>query len=157
MAPSPRFAFGLAYECGELGTEDSQGSLGTIDVDRITDSVWASVRVTLFRVDPVALAITLGPGLVWQREDVLALAPDGALSSAYRCTANDGPGLGLRAGLGGELRLGGGFFFNLDAVVDALRLSSDTLGTCAPGAGSTTVVGVRGGLTYRVDVSRYTR
>jgi len=164
VAPSPRFALGLAYEHAELGTERGEGTLGSIDVDRTTDALWASVRLTLFRLDPVALAVTLGPGLVWQSEDasLVALDPNFALPSASRCTASDGPSLGLRAGLGAEVHLGGGFFFNLDTVVDALRLSgdtlsSDTLGTCALGAGSTTLVGVRGGFSYRLDVSRYTR
>ena len=119
----------------------------------------AWVRLTLVRVDRLALAIAIGPGLVWQHEDadVLALDPSFGLPNAFRCAETEGPGLGLRAGLGAEIRLGGGFYFNLDGVVDALRLSSDPIGACAPGAGSTTLVGVRGGFSYRVDVSRYAR
>jgi hypothetical protein len=164
LAPSPRFSVGLAYEHGELGTEHGDGDLGIVDVDRSTDSLWATVRLTLFRVDPLAVVVTLGPGLVWQHEDadILALDPNFGVPSAFRCTATDGPSLGLRAGLGADVHLGGGFYFNLDTVVDEMRLTSgtlasDTLGTCAPGAGSTTVFGVRGGLSYRFDVSRYAR
>jgi hypothetical protein len=164
VAPSSRFAIGLAYEHGELGTEHAEGNLGTVDVDRSLNGVWATVRLTLFHIEPVALAITLGPGLVWQQEDasILALDPNFGPLSAYRCTAWDGPSLGLRAGLGAEIHLGGGFYFDLDTVIDELRLGggtlgSDALGTCALGPGSTTVAGVRGGFSYRLDVSRYTR
>ena len=55
------------------------------------------------------------------------------------------------------MNLGGGVFFNLDGVIDELCLSADPLGTCAPGAGSTALLGVRGGFTYKVDVTRYVR
>jgi hypothetical protein len=159
IAPSPRFSIGLTYEHAELGSEHGEGDLGTVDVDRSLDSLWATLRLNLFRVDGFALAVVLGPGLVWQHEDANAFAFDGTdwRPDAFRCTATDGPGLGLRAGLGAELHLGGGFVLNLDGTIDELRLSSDALDTCAPGAGSTAVVGVRGGFSYRVDVSRYVR
>ncbi len=159
VVPSPRFSLGLWYEHSELGTEHGEGDLGTVDVDRSTDSLWAMLRLNLFRIDGFALALMLGPGLVWQHEDTNAFAFDGTdwRPDAFRCSATDGPGLGLRAGLGAELHLGGGFVLNLDGTADELRLSSDALGTCAPGAGSTAVIGVRGGLSYRLDVSRYVR
>ncbi len=164
VAPSPRVAVGLAFEHGELGTEHAEGSLGTVDVDRSLNGLWATVRLTLLRIDPVTLAITLGPGLVWQQEDasIVALDTNFGPLRAYRCTAWDGPSLGLRAGLGADIHLGGRFYFNLDTVIDELRLSggtlgSDDLGTCALGAGSTTVAGVRGGFSYRLDVSRFAR
>jgi hypothetical protein len=159
IAPSPRYAVALAYEHAGLGAEHGQGDLGVVDVDRSLDSLWASVRLTLFRLDRVALAVALGPGLVWQRvdADVIALDPAAFQPTTFRCAEGGGPGLGLRAGLGAEIHLGGGFFFGLDAVIDELRLSGDPLGTCAPGAGSTGVFGVRGGLAYRLDVSGVVR
>jgi hypothetical protein len=159
VALSPRFSLGLVYEHAELGSEQGAGAMGTVDIDRSLDSLWATLRLNLFRIDGFALAVVLGPGLVWQHEDVNAFAFDNTdwRPTAFQCTASDGPGLGLRAGLGAELHLGGGFVLNLDGTIDELRLSSDGLGTCAPGAGSTAVVGVRGGFSYRVDVSRYVR
>src|SRR5262245_35112840 len=51
LAPSSRFSVGLAYEHAGLGSEHGQGDLGVVDLDRSTDSLWASLRLTLFRVD----------------------------------------------------------------------------------------------------------
>lgn len=159
IAPSQRFAIGLAYEHGELGTEHGEGDVGTIDVSRTVDSLWASVRATLWRNERIAIGITLGPGLVWQHVSLNAIVFGNTTwtPTTFNCADTDGPSLGLRAGLGAEITLGNGFYFNLDAMIDELRLSSDIIGTCAPGAGSTATFGVRGGAAYRFDVSRAVR
>jgi hypothetical protein len=159
VAPTPRFAVGLAYEHSDIGSEHGEGDVGVIDVDRSLDSLWASVRLTVFRVDRFAFGVLIGPGLVWQHVDANAIVYGGVAGrpDLFRCTDTGGPGLGLRAGVGIEAHLGGGFHFTLDAVADELRLGSDPIGTCAPGAGSTALLGVRGTLAYRFDVSRVLR
>ena len=159
VAPSSRYSIGLAYEHAGLGTEHSAGDLGVVDVGRTLDALWATLRLTLFRVDRFAFALTIGPGLVWQSVDanVITLGGGQVQPDPFRCSEMAGPGLGLRAGAGVEVQLGGGFFFQLDGTIDELRLSSDPLGTCAPGAGSTAQAGVRGAFVYRLDVSRYVR
>jgi hypothetical protein len=160
IAPSPKYAIGLAYEHTDIGSEHGEGDVGILDVSRSLDSLWASVRLSLFRNDRVSLGIAIGPGLVWQHVDTSAiiLSSDTAgLPSTFQCTETGGPGLGLRANVGAEITLGGGFYLNLDAVIDELRLSGDLLGTCAPGAGSTAVFGARGGFAYRFDVSHIMR
>ncbi len=159
IAPSWRYSIGLAYEHAGLGTEHSAGDLGVVDVGRTLDSVWASVRLTLFRVDRFAFALSIGPGLVWQSVDanVITLGGGQVQPDAFRCSEMDGPGLGLRAAAGAEVQFGGGFYFQLDGTIDELRLSADPLGTCAPGAGSTAQASVRGAFVYRLDVSRYVR
>jgi hypothetical protein len=159
IAPSPRYAVGIAYEHGELGTEHGEGDAAILDLDRSMDSLWASVRVSLFRNDRFMLGVLLGPGLVWQHVHASAIVFGGTEGrpDTFACTETSGPGLGLRAGVGAEVKLGGGFFFSLDALIDELRLASDLLGTCAPGAGSTAVLGARAGFAYRFDVSRIVR
>jgi hypothetical protein len=156
VAPSPRFAVGLAYEHAAIGSEHGEGDLGVVDIDRALDSLWASIRLTLFRVDRFTFGVFIGPGLVWQTVDANVILYGGVAGrpDLFRCTDTGGPGLGLRAGLGAEANLGGGFYFTLDAVADELRLGSDPIGTCAPGTGSTALLGVRGALSYRFDVSR---
>jgi hypothetical protein len=159
VAPSPRYAIGLAYEHSDLGSEHGQGDLAVVDLTRSLDSLWATVRLTLFRVDRFALGLTLGPGLVWQHvsADVIVYGGTAGIPDVYRCAETGGVGLGLRAGLGAEVHLGGGFFFTADVVADELRLASDPLGACAPGAGSTAVLGGRAGFVHKFDVSRYLR
>ncbi len=159
LAPSSRWAVALAYERSGLGDEHATGELGDVAVSRTIDAVWASLRLTLFRFDPVAITLTLGPGLAWQHADADVIAfQTGTRPDVFRCQESGGPGLGLRAGIGAEVRLGGSVFLSADAVLDNLRLSSDPLGDCAvPGAGSVTLFGGRAAISYRFDVSRYTR
>ncbi len=159
IAPSPRFAIGVAYERSGLGSEHGQGDLGIVDVERSLDSLWATLRLSLVRFERVSIGVTLGPGLVWQhaQANVLLYGGTAGRPDVYTCADSGGPGLGLRAGVGAEVRLAGGFYFSLDATADELRLSSDPLGTCAPGAGSTALFGVRGGLSYRFDLTRNLR
>jgi hypothetical protein len=159
VAPSTRFSIGLAYEHAGIGTEHGEGDLGVVDVGRSTDALWGTVRITLFHNDWISLGITLGPGLVWQSvvADVIAYGGAAFQPDVYRCNETGGPGLGLRGAVGVEVRPGGGFFFALDALLDELRLGDSPLGTCAPGAGSTALLGARGSFGYRFDVSRFVR
>ena len=96
---------------------------------------------------------------MWQHVEanVIAYGGTAGIPDVFRCEDTAGAGLGLRAGIGAEVRLGEGFVLSVDAVADELRLSSDPIGTCAPGAGSTAMLGARAGLAYRFDVSRYLR
>lgn len=159
VAPSPRYAIGLAYEHADLGSEHGEGDLATVDLTRSLDGLWASIRLNLFQNDRVAIGLLLGPGLVWQHvtADVILYGGTAGRPDVYRCSESGTVGLGLRAGLGAEVQLGGGFVLGVDAVADELRLGSDALGTCAPGAGSTALIGGRANLAYRFDVSRYLR
>jgi hypothetical protein len=157
ITPTRLFRIGLAYEHASLGSEHGAGDLGSVNLTRSLDSLWATLRLSLYRGDWLGLGVTLGPGLVWQSVGAAWTVPGETPASAYRCTETAGPGLGLRAGLGAEIRLGHGLFVSLDGVIDEMQLSSDPLGTCAPGAGSTAVFGVRAGFAYRLDVSRYVR
>jgi opacity protein-like surface antigen len=159
VAPSPRWLVGVAYEHTDIGTERGDGDLASVDLSRSLDSVWATVRLNLYQTEHFAIGVSIGPGLVWQHVDanVIVYGGTAGIPDVFRCEDTAGVGLGLRAGVGAEARLGEGFVLSLDAVADELRLSSDAIGTCAPGAGSTALLGARAGLGWRFDVSRYLR
>jgi hypothetical protein len=159
FAPSPLFTVGVAYEHSTLGDEHGSGGAGDVALARSMDAVWATLRLDLVHTDSVAFGALLGPGLAWQRvsASVIVLDAGGAGPSTFQCAGGGSTALGLRAGLGVEARLGEHAWFTADALADNLHLSSDPIGTCAPGAGSTTVLGLRVGFVVRFDVSRYTR
>ncbi len=70
VAPSPRFSFGLAYEHVGLGNEHGAGGLAVVDLRRTIAGVWATVRLTILRVDWFALGWSpSAPGLAWQHVD----------------------------------------------------------------------------------------
>lgn len=159
ISPSSRYTVGLAYEHSALGEERGSGDAGDVVLSRSLDALWASVRLAIFRTDSFAVNLTLGPGLAWQHVDasVIVLGDGTARPDTFQCTETGGPGLGLRAGLGVEGRVGDHFLLSLDGLFDNLRLASDPLGSCAQGAGSVTLFGARFSVAYRGDVSRYTR
>jgi hypothetical protein len=159
IAPTRRFAIGVAYEHAGMGTESGAGTYGTASVTRSLDTLWATLRLALYFDDRASFGVLLGPGLAWQTAHL-----DGAVIQASRppapltCTETAyGPDIGVRVGLGTEIKLGRRWAIALDLVFDELHLSSDPLGTCIPGAGSTSIFGARAGLSYRFDVSRALR
>ena len=68
-----------------------------------------------------------------------------------RCSTSGSAGLALRAGLGGEVLLGSGLWFVLDAVLDNVHLLSGPLDECIGGAGTVSLFGARAGFAYRFD------
>jgi hypothetical protein len=159
VAPWSRAAIGLGWERVGIGSEHGNGDLADVEVSRSIDVIWASLRLYLVRASNVGLYVQLGPGLAIQHADASVLIkPDpGMQPDAYLCSESGGPGLALRAGLGVEARLAGPLWFTADAVVDHAHLSSDPLGSCAPGVGSLSTAGMRLGLSYRADVTRWLR
>jgi hypothetical protein len=156
--PSPRFAAGLGYEHSFLGAEAGRGDVGDVQLTRALDVLWASLRLSLYRSAGLALLVQLGPGLAFQQVDAGVVLYDKAgRPSTSTCSNGGSPGLGLRAGASVGVHVAGPVWVGADAIFDTLRLSSDPLGSCANGAGSTSVLGVRLGLTYRLDVSRWLR
>jgi hypothetical protein len=159
FAPSPSYTFGLAYEHSSLGHEGGSGDAADIELARSIDAVWATLRLNLVHTDGFAFAAVIGPGLVWQHVDasVIVLDPGGSGPTVFRCTDSDSVGFGLRAGLGIEAQLSEHAWFTTDALIDNLRLSSDPIGSCAGGAGSVPLLGLRVGIVYKIDVSRSVR
>jgi hypothetical protein len=59
-------------------------------------------------------------------------------------------GLALRAGIGTEVRLGPRVSFLTEVGATSAQLSSDPMDDCS-------LIGLRAGVVYRFDVSRYVR
>lgn len=160
ISPSPAFAVGLVYEHSGLGSEHGAGDAAELDAGRTLDVLWAGLRLNVLRTDRVLAVAQLGPGLAFQHLSARGevLEADGT-KAPLSCGGSGSPGVGLRVGLGVEVRVAKDLWFTSDAVFDQLRLSSELLGDCdrVVGAGSLSIVGFRFGLTFRRDVSRYLR
>jgi len=159
IAPWHRFAIGVGWEHSLIGSERSDGDLADVSVSRSMDVIWASLRLYLVRGERVGLLVQLGPGLAIQHAtaDVIVYPAAGMRPTVSRCSETGGPGLALRAGLGFEARLAGALWITADALFDNVHLSTDALGDCVAGAGTLSLLGMRFGLTYRGDVSRWLR
>jgi hypothetical protein len=158
LAPSRRFSFGLAFEHAGLGGEKADGDLGSLTITRDLSLLWAGLRVHLISTDAVRIGILIGPGLAWQGVDARGFVTPGiAPPSTYACSGGDTANLALRAGIGGRFLLGSGFSFLADASFDNVRLSSDVIGDCAPGAGTVSLIGARVGFGYELDVTSFVR
>ena len=159
VAPSRRFSFGLAFEHAGLGGEKAEGDLGSLTITRDLNLLWAGLRVHLISTDAVRIGILIGPGLAWQGVDASGLITPGigALPSTYACSGGDSANLALRAGLGARFMLGSGFSFLVDASLDNVRLASEVIGDCAPGAGTVSLIGARVGFGYELDVTSFVR
>lgn len=159
VAPSRRFSFGLAFEHAGLGGEKADGETGSFTFTRDVNLLWAGLRAYLISTESVQLGILIGPGLAWQgvRADGLVTPGIGVLPSVYSCAASDSANVALRAGIGARIALGSGFSFLADASFDNVRLSSDVIGDCAPGAGTVSLIGARVGFGYTIDVTSYVR
>ena len=159
IAPWKRAAISLGWERIGMGSERGKGDVADVSVSRGLDVIWAGIRLYLARSESFGLHLQLGPGLAFQHAsaDVLVYPSSGMLPTTYRCRESGGPGLALRAGLGGEAHIAGPFWFSADALVDHVQASSNPLGDCAPGAGSLPSFGMRIGLSYRIDASRAVR
>jgi hypothetical protein len=159
VAPSRRFSFGLGFEHAGLGGERSDGEGGSLTFTRDLNVVWAGLRAYVISTETVQLGFLIGPGLAWQgvRADGLITPGIGTPPSVYSCAASDSAGVALRAGIGARIALGSGFSLLADASFDSLRLSSDVIGDCAPGAGTVSLIGARAGFGYTFDVTSYVR
>lgn len=159
VAPSRRFSFGLAFEHAGLGGEKSEGDGGSLTFTRDVNVLWAGLRAYVINTDAVQLGFLIGPGIAWQgvRADGLVTPGIGVLPSVYSCAGSDSANIALRAGIGARIAFGSGFSFLADASFDSLRLSSDVVDGCAPGAGTVSLIGARAGFGYTFDVTSYVR
>jgi hypothetical protein len=123
---------------------------------RRLDTLWADLRVYVLRRGGVAPFVNLGPGIVWQTARASGFGYPGATTNEvikFRCQANTGANVALRAGLGVEVPATNGLVLSGQMTLDNLRMSSDFLDNCVPGSGSASVLGLRVGLAYRFDIS----
>jgi hypothetical protein len=71
---------------------------------------------------------------------------------AFVCSASDGPGFALGAGVGIDVDMERNLAFLAQVEASGHRLTSDPLDGCAPGSGSVTGVGAQVGFMYRFDL-----
>lgn len=159
VAPSRRYAFGLAFEHLGLGSEHAAGDFGSAELTRDVNVLWGGIRVDFIHTEAVRLGLLLGPGLAWQGVSAngLLLPGIGRLPATFACSASDSVNLALRAGLGARFALGSGISFLADASFDNVRLGSEAIDDCAPGAGTVSLIGARIGFAYDLDATVYVR
>lgn len=159
VEPSRRYSFGLGFEHVGLGREQAAGDFGSADITRDVNVLWGGLRVHFVSTEAVTLGVLLGPGLAWQGVSANGLLTPGIgkLPTTFSCSAGDSVNLALRAGLGARIALGSGFSLLADVSFDNVRLASEVIGDCAPGAGTVSLIGARVGFGYQLDVTSYVR
>jgi hypothetical protein len=161
LAPAPSFAVGLMYQHLGLGHERGDfGSYGTVDIDRSAHLVWAGLRLFPLRSETSALYLEIAPGLVFQHASASGIVGNGGPNVALQpltCSASESADFGLRAGLGGEVKIAPHVVANIGLTFDNLRFGSDAMGDCVNGSGTVTEILVSAGFAYRIDVSRFVR
>ena len=160
LNPSPRFGVGVEFSHATIGSEAAgPGEAGEIELSRHLNQLWAGLRVHLLRSQGYEGWLGFGPGLMWQGVDAsgVSVTTMGQPGQAFKCSASDGPRLGLRVGVGGAIPLGGGLHLAPEALLEGDQLTTDPLGTCAAGPGTTGVFSFRFGFFFRSDVSRNIR
>lgn len=148
---SERLSLGLHYGRLALAPEDS-GLLptGHVRIDRSVDLLWLGLRFDPVHEEEIAGYLRIGPGLAWQHLDVRGLAwpavtPGQQTSISCGATAL---GFGIRAAAGVDVVLHDELRFLAEVGADNLRLTSEVVDGCGPGAGTATIFGLRGGLAY---------
>lgn len=150
VSPTPLVAIGLLFERVNLG-EEYGGS-----VRRDLDTLWLGVRLHAIDTDRVRLSALFAPALSWQ-----AVSEVNDMQGTL-CAGTGGPYAALRAGVGLDLRLGGGASFVLDTAVDHIRLPDWVKASCSTASaplamrhvispGPMTLFGGRAGFAYRFD------
>ena len=161
VSPSPLFGVGLGYQHLQLGHERSGvGELGTVDVERDVNALWADLLARPFHLDQSALFVDLGLGLAWQSADATGLAFTGPFASKpvpFACSASATVDLALRFGLGLDGALTEHVHAGVLTSFATYRLDSAVLDGCVPGAGTATVLDLSVFAAYRFDVSRSER
>ena len=155
--PTPRWSVGLVYERADLGREETGvGDLGSIRVARELDIAWVQAKVMLLTEDVVRIGLAIGAGLVWQSLEASGEAPARTLSDPYgrvpfSCSGADSADLAIGAALGASARITPALRGTFDLGPRMLRLGSEPLDGCVPGAGTVIAFTVRAGLTYRFE------
>jgi outer membrane protein OmpA-like peptidoglycan-associated protein len=100
----------------------------------------------------VGFFVQLGLGPAWQHVSLSGTRtlenPAGQVTAEpYSCSGNGSAGLGLRGALGMDVALGNLILLTGQLGADHMRLSGDTLDSCAKGGGNATFLAARLGIT----------
>ena len=149
---SRRVSVGLGYEHLDLDSEDS-GILpgGTVALNRDLNSLWATMRLYPLQTETVGGFLRVGLGAAWQSFELVGAAwspTNAGQQVGFRCDGSDSLDFGFRGDLGVDVTIAGATRFLGSAGLDYYRLSDSVLSNCAPGAGTSIVLGLRAGLAY---------
>jgi outer membrane protein OmpA-like peptidoglycan-associated protein len=153
ILPKRVFGVGVGYERAFFGRERSDSTGGSFtEQSRSWDALWLLGRVYPWQNDDVAFFVQIGLGPVWQHvgasgTTVVTSASGMTSIDPYACTGNDAAGFGLRGGLGLDVAVGNLIALTGQLGADHVRTSSGSLDSCAAGAGASTFLAARLGIS----------
>ena len=151
----PWVGVGLGYERNLFAAEkrDTGGALYT-ELNRTMDAPFVLGRFVPWSNELLSFFVQVGVGPTIQHVNASSTTArvgslGGVVLEPETCNASD-VGLGLRAGLGLEVNVSELISLTSQLGLDHHRLSSGMLGSCAVGAGATTLLGGRIGVTFGI-------
>ena len=153
VLPKRWFGAGIGYERAFFGRERADFRDGSFtEQSRSWDALWALGRIYPWQNDDVAFFVQLGLGPVWQHVGAsgttLQTGGSGITNVVpFECTGNDSAGFGIRGGLGLDVSFTNLIGLTAQLGADHVRGSSGSLDSCAVGAGESTFLAARLGLT----------
>ncbi|HET7541124.1 MAG TPA: hypothetical protein VFK05_14705 [Polyangiaceae bacterium] len=153
----PEFALGLELDHSGLGQVRALTGQTSVDNGYTATGAWLGARVFPIRRERLDFFVNLRVGMVWQHVDALGTRGNDMSitepAQSFACTESDGPGIGLGGGIGLAYRLGRHFAFVSRLDLNGLKLSGETLGTCADGIGSVATLGGSVGLAFEFETA----
>ena len=153
ILPQRWFGAGIGYERAFFGREraDFRDNSFT-EQSRSWDALWALGRIYPWQNDDVAFFVQLGLGPVWQHVGSSGTTVQTTASGItnvvpFECSGSDSAGFGIRGGLGMDLTFTNFIGLTAQLGADHVRGSSGSLDSCAVGAGASTFLAARLGLT----------
>ncbi len=153
ILPKRAFGVGVGYERAFFGRERADFGNGSFtEQSRSWDAIWLLGRVYPWQNDNFAFFVQIGLGPVWQHVGAsgttLVTNGSGVTSvDPYACRGNDSAGFGLRGGLGLDVGISNLIGLTAQLGADHVRGSSASLDRCAAGAGASTFLAARLGLS----------
>jgi len=153
ILPKRVFGVGVGYERAFFGRERADYANSTItEQSRSWDALWLLGRVYPWQNDDIAFFVQIGLGPVWQHVGAsgttLVTNGSGVTSiNSYSCNGNDSAGFGLRGGLGVDVTFSSLIALTGQIGADHVRGSSASLDSCAVGAGASTFLAARLGIS----------
>ena len=154
VLPKRWIGVGVGYERSFFGRERADFTDGTFtEQSRSWDALWFLGRVYPWQNDDVAFFVQLGLAPVWQHVGASGTLINQSASGvttvdSFSCSGNDSAGFGIRGGVGVEVLFTNFIGLTGQLGADHVRGSSGSLDSCAVGAGASTFLAARVGLTF---------
>jgi hypothetical protein len=153
------FSLGLSLRRTDLGNISYTSGASTVNAGYASTALEFGARVYPFRWSAGEVFLGLHAGLVWQDVDANGLRPSVNLEppQVFECSDSAGPGFALSAEIGGAIRLTRAFWLLGNVSGDGYQLTSNLVGNCVSGLGTTTTVSAGIGVLYAFDLGREAR